>query len=95
MALTLISSPRECGGLSGSLGEGRGCDLCALVFILKLASALQYLFITSCCSARVVACFLASLEEHGPDLRPFIVAKMADSSVIFGVQALSYMNLHQ
>jgi hypothetical protein len=39
MALKLISSPRECGGLSGSLGEGRGCDLCTLVFILKLVSS--------------------------------------------------------
>lgn len=60
-----------------------GWDLCASVFILKSASDLQYFSITSCNSMRVVAGFLASLEEHSPDLESFTIAKMTTSSVMF------------
>jgi hypothetical protein len=42
----------------------------------------------------LVASFLASLEEQGPGREPFTVARMTTSSVMFGVRARRWMNLH-
>lgn len=76
MALSLINSLRGYGGLYCGLSEGWGWDLCAFIFIQKSKSSLQYFSMTSCNSVTVVAGFLVSLDEQGPDL-------------MFGVRALS------
>lgn len=89
MALSLINSPRGYGGLYCGLSEGWGWDLCAFVFIQKSKSALQYFSMTSCNSMTVVAGFLVSLDEQGPDLRSLTAARMIALSVMFGVRALS------
>jgi hypothetical protein len=57
------------------LWQGPAWDLCASDFILKSTLALQYFPITSCSSATVVADFLASLEEQGPERKPFDCGK--------------------
>jgi hypothetical protein len=38
--------------------------------------------------------FLASLEEQGLGREPFTTARMTTSSVMFGVHARRWMNLH-
>ena len=58
-------------------------------------SDLMYLSMTSCNSVMVFGGFRASLEEHGTGLTPLTTARITASSVIFGVLALSWMNLHQ
>jgi hypothetical protein len=40
---------------------------------------------TSCNSVTVVAGFLVSLDEQGPDLRSLVAARMTALSVMFGV----------
>ena len=52
-------------------------------------STLPYFSITSCNSAMVFGGFLASLEEHGPGLKPLTAAKIITSSVMPRVLALS------
>ena len=58
-------------------------------------SGLMYFSMTLCNSMIVFGGFRASLEEHGPSLTPLTAARITASSVIFGVLALSWMNLHQ
>lgn len=84
MTLTFSSSPQGHGGLVTGLGGGCCWDLCTSLLVLKSASAPQYFSITSWSPTRVVAGFLASLEEHDLDLRPFTVVRMIASLLYFG-----------
>lgn len=63
-----------------------------LTFAYEIGVGSIVLFHSSWSYAIVVG-FHSSLEQHGPDLCPSMAARMMASSIIFGVQALSLMNL--